>query len=199
MGTGGVFPRGWNGQGVGKLPPISQYGLKLVLYVQGNYLSYKSTLCYKNCLYSEGSTRRRVARLVLRHNWRHWQRIVFKCAMYPARSGAACDWASEARWIAAEAFFFTILKGTRRGQLLRLQGACSLRAKPVSSKSVHLGLVFVFCCRGVRAEPIRARPLLRHLPSCAASCSQIVFSVPICWPSKCRHVTRRATSRLAQP
>ena len=25
--------------------------------------------------------RRRVTRLVLRHNWRHWQRIVFKCAV----------------------------------------------------------------------------------------------------------------------
>jgi hypothetical protein len=35
-----------------------------------------------------------------------------------------------------------------------------------------------------RAEPTRARPLIRHLPSCAASCSQIVFSVPIFWPSK---------------
>jgi hypothetical protein len=34
------------------------------------------------------------------------------------------------------------------------------------------------------------------LPSCAASCSQIVFSVPICWPSKWRHVTGRATRRL---
>ena len=45
----------------------------------------------------------RVARLVLRHNRRHWQRIVFKFAVYPAWRGAACDWASEARWIAAEA------------------------------------------------------------------------------------------------
>jgi hypothetical protein len=31
---------------------------------------------------SKGSTRRRVALLVLRHNWRHWQRIVFKRAVY---------------------------------------------------------------------------------------------------------------------
>jgi hypothetical protein len=35
--------------------------------------------------------------------------------MYPAWRGAACDWASEARWIAAEAVFFTIRKGTRHG------------------------------------------------------------------------------------
>jgi hypothetical protein len=54
--------------------------------------------------------------------------------MYPAWRGAACDWASEARWIAAEAVFFTILKGTRRWQLLRLYGACSLRAKPVAGE-----------------------------------------------------------------
>jgi hypothetical protein len=33
--------------------------------------------------------------------------------------------------------FFTILKGTRRRQLLRLHGACSVRAKPVSSKSLY--------------------------------------------------------------
>jgi hypothetical protein len=37
--------------------------------------------------------------------------------MYPVWPGAACDWASEARWIATEAGFFMILKGTRRGQL----------------------------------------------------------------------------------
>jgi hypothetical protein len=46
----------------------------------------------------QGSTRRHVARLVLRHNWRHWQRIVFKRAMYPAWRGAAYNWAIEARW-----------------------------------------------------------------------------------------------------
>jgi hypothetical protein len=43
------------------------------------------------------------------------------------RPEAARDWASEARWI---------LKGTWRGQLLRLHGASSLRPKPISSKSV---------------------------------------------------------------
>jgi hypothetical protein len=50
--------------------------------------------------------------------------------MYPAWRGAA-------RWIAAEAVFFTILKVTRRGQLLRLHGACSLRAKLEDCGSQH--------------------------------------------------------------
>jgi hypothetical protein len=75
------------------------------------------------CTYSKGSTRRCVARLVLRHNWRHWQRIVFKRYMYPTWRGAACDSASEARWIAAEADFSRSSKGLGAGSWrLRVAG-----------------------------------------------------------------------------
>jgi hypothetical protein len=71
----------------------------------------------------KGSTRRRVVRLVLRHKWHHWQRIVLKRAMYPAWRGAPCDWASEARWIAAEAGFSRSSKGLGAGSWrLRVAG-----------------------------------------------------------------------------
>jgi hypothetical protein len=124
-----------------------------------------------------------------------------------------------------------------RAAVAATRGLQSTRQASLVQICIHLGLVFVFCCRGARrvkfsvpqlalarmewsnenilkfieqhdyttrysrsrADPTRARPLVRHLPSCAASCSQIVFSVPICWPSKWRHVTRRATLRLAEP
>jgi hypothetical protein len=184
-----------------------------------------------NC---KGSTRRRVARLVLRHNWHHWQRIVFKRAMYPAWRVAACDWASEARWIAAEAIFSRPSKGLGAGSCCGYTGL-AVYAPSQSRQSLYTlrsGLCVllsgcskseIFCPtigigyngvvkRGLfkfieqhnykirystsRAEPTRVRPLVRHLPSCAAAYSQIVFSVPICWPSKWRHVTRRGARRL---
>jgi hypothetical protein len=91
------------------------------------------------------------------------------------RPGAACDWASEARWIAAEAVFSRSSKGLSAGS------CCSYTGFAVSSKSQENNTT---CHSTSRAEPTRARPLVRHLPSCAALCSQIVFSVPICWPSK---------------
>jgi hypothetical protein len=136
---------------------------------------------------SKGSTRRSV----LRHNWRYWQRIVFKRAMYPAWRGL---WLGERGSLdRCRSGFFTILKGTRREQLLRLHGACSLRAKPEDCGSQENNTTRYSTSR---AEPTRARPLVRHLPSYATTCSQIVFSVPICWPSKWHHVTRRAARRL---
>jgi hypothetical protein len=119
--------------------------------------------------------------------------------MYPAWRGS---WLGERGSLdrRRRSGFFTILKGTRCGQLLRLHGALQpTRQANLVQVCIHLGLVFVFWCGGARAEPTRARPLVRHLPSCAASCSQIVFSVPICWPSKWRHFTQRATSRLVEP
>jgi hypothetical protein len=139
------------------------------------------------CSPCKGSTRRRVARLVLRHNGRHWQRIVFKRAMYPAWRGAACDWASDARWIAAEAVFSRSSKGLGEDSCCGYTGL-AVYAPSQSQETTRYSTS--------RAEPTRARPLVRHLPSCAASCSQIVFSVPICWPSKWRHVTRRTARRL---
>jgi hypothetical protein len=136
----------------------------------------------------KGSTRRRVARLVLRHNGRHWQRIVFKRAMYPAWRGAACDWASEARWIAAEAVFSRSSKGLGADNCCGYTGLAVYAPSGSQENNTRYSTS--------RAEPTRARPLVRHLPSCAASCSQFVFSVPICWPSKWRHVTGRATRCL---
>jgi hypothetical protein len=138
---------------------------------------------------SKGSTRRCVARLVLRYNWCHWQRIVFKRAMYPAWRGAACDWVSEARWIAAEAVFWRSSKGLGAGSCCGYTGL-AVYAPSQSQKNNTTRY------STSRAEHTRARPLVRHLPSCAASCSQSVFSVPICWPNKSRHVTRRAARRL---
>jgi hypothetical protein len=107
---------------------------------------------------------------------------------------SACDMASEARWIAAEAVFSRSSKA-----VAATRGLQSTRQASLVQVCIHIGLVFVFCCPGARAEPTQARPLVRHLPSCAASCIQTVFSVPICWPSKWRHVTRRATRRLVEP
>jgi hypothetical protein len=87
---------------------------------------------------NKGSIRRRVARLALRYNWRHWQRIVFKRAMYPALRGAACDWASEARWIAAEAVSSRSSKGLGAGSCcgytgLAVYAPSQSRAAPASA------------------------------------------------------------------
>jgi hypothetical protein len=113
-------------------------------------------------------------------------------------------------------FFYDPQRDSARAAVAATRGLQSTRQASIVQVCVHLDMVFVFCCRGarrvkfsvpqlhdalfhIRAEPTRARPLVRHLPSCAASCSQIVFSVPICWPSKWRHVSRRATRRLVEP
>jgi hypothetical protein len=103
--------------------------------------------------------------------------------------GGACDWASEARWIAAEAVFSRSSKGLGAGSCCGYTGlAVYATSQPQENNTTPYSTS--------RAEPTRARPLVRHLSSCAASCSQIVFSVPICWPSTWRHVTRRAARRL---
>jgi hypothetical protein len=96
------------------------------------------------------------------------------------------------------------------------RGLQSTRQASLVQVSIHLGLVFVSAV-GVREEwnflshnwywlewSGQTRTFFKfieqhdlfHKPSRAASCSQIVFSVPICWPSKWRHVTRRAARRL---
>jgi hypothetical protein len=141
-----------------------------------------------------------VARLVLRHNWRHWQIIVFKRAMYPAWRGAACDWAGEARWIVAEAVFSRSSKGLGAGSCCGYTGLAvyaQTQYRP-SQYTLRSGLCFllsgcakseIFCPTiGIarmewsnedifkfieqhdytmrystsRAEPTRARPLIRH-------------------------------------
>jgi hypothetical protein len=115
-----------------------------------------------------------------------------KRAIYPAWRGAACDWVSDARRIAAEAVFSRSSKGLGAGSCCGYSGLAVYA--PSQSRS---SLVFVFCCRGARAEPTRARQMVRHLPTCAASCSQFGFSVPICWPSTSRHVTSRHSTSHA--
>jgi hypothetical protein len=127
-------------------------------------------------------------------------------------------------------------RDSARAALAATRGLQSTRQASLVQVCIHLGLVFVFCCRGARrvkfsvpqlalprmewsiedifkfrtllyttrystsrTEPTLARPLVRHLPSCAASCSQIVFSEPICWLRKWCHVTRRAARRLVEP
>ena len=53
---------------------------KIHKHLQKLYLEGRIYI-HVNWCYSKAGIRRRVARLVLRHNWRHWQGIVFKRAV----------------------------------------------------------------------------------------------------------------------
>jgi hypothetical protein len=112
------------------------------------------------------------------------------------RPGAARDWASKAHWIAAEATFSRSSKGLGAGSCCGYTGL-AVYAPSQSRPSLYTlrsGLCFLVSGCASRTYPSKAAgPPFAEL---VASCSQIVFSVPICWPSKWRHVTRRATRRL---
>jgi hypothetical protein len=120
------------------------------------------------------------------------------------RPGAACDWASEARWISAEAVFSRSSKGLGTGshcgypcpcgylscahlwqcgfvcaelscELLSghpTRGLQSTRQASLVQVCIHLGRVFVFCCRGARRvktagrrRTTRLHDALFHKPS----------------------------------
>jgi hypothetical protein len=67
------------------------------------------------------------------------------------RSGAARDCASKARWIAAEAFIFHDPQSySARAAVAATRGLQSTRQANLVQVCIHLGLIFVFCCRGAR-------------------------------------------------
>jgi hypothetical protein len=149
-------------------------------------------------------------------------RIVFKRAMYPAWCGL---WLGKRGSDRRKSSFFTILKGTAWAAVVATQGLQSVCQASLIQICIHLGLIFVFCCRGARRvnellhqhhDPCwrlgrrrttrlhnalfhkLSRTYPSHLLSWAASCSQIVFcSDPLAKQVTSCHLTSRTPSRWA--